>query len=110
MIQLKKLLIIIMLIAVTIVIILSISNSYKDPGIRETSTKCFVVEKGMNPDRSKYIIVKHVLLSERGNEKIEVESEMVWNLIEENEEYSVTYKIFETKNELAEIRRIPEFD
>lgn len=101
----------IVLICITILLVISNRRYYEDARLLEVSTKCFVVEKGINSDRTKYIIVNHYLIEGSGNEeKIEVESEMVWNLIEENQEYRMTYKIYETQNELAEIWRVPEFD
>lgn len=99
--------IIVMLVLVTLLIIIGTryhSKYYEDSGIREISTKCEVLQKGIDEDNTRYIIVNHIPIEDYGiEERIEIDSRMVWNLIEEDRIYRMTYKIHETHNELTEI-------
>lgn len=87
-------------------ICLVLRNNFEDPQlmIREISTRATVMDKEYIKPDERYIIVSHELRHGYGeNEKIVVDNELVWNLIEEDREYRVTYELNGEEKVLIEI-------
>jgi hypothetical protein len=91
---------------------LGFRNNFEEPQliIREIGTGAAVVmEKGFIKPDERYIIISHELLHGYGkNERILVDNELVWNLIEEDREYGVTYKLNDEEKVLTEIWHRPQ--